>query len=278
MRTLRGAVAVVTGAASGIGRGLCEVLLDEGARVVAADVEPDRLDATVQQLREQGATVIGCATDVADVASVQALAARAFGEFGAVDLLCNNAGVFLGGLLWETTDADWDWILGVNIRGLVNGIRAFVPRMIAQNTDGHVINTASLNGLVSSPLSGPYCTSKFGAVGLSECLAHDLAAIGSRIGVSVVVPGAVDTAIASSDRNRPARWQAAPVPSASAVAQSLAALTATGKTPQAAARRIIDGMQAGWFYLPTNDSYPTYVGAVNDARLAKRLPPFQMFD
>jgi NAD(P)-dependent dehydrogenase (short-subunit alcohol dehydrogenase family) len=278
MNSFRQTVAVVTGAASGIGRGLCEVLADEGARIVAADVEGARLDATVQQLRGQGATAIGHVTDVAEAASVQALADRAFGEFGRVDVLCNNAGVFLGGLMWETTDTDWDWILGVNLRGLVNGIRAFVPRMIAQDSDGHVINTASLNGMVSSPFSGPYCTSKFAAVGLTECLAHDLASIGSRIRASVVVPGAVDTAIASSDRNRPAHLTAPAAPSAGPVAQSLAALTASGKNPRDAARRIVDGVKAGWFYLPTNDSYPAYVGAVNDARLAKRLAPFQMFD
>ena len=278
MRSFRNTVAVVTGAASGIGRGLCEVLAAEGARIVAADVEAECLEAVVRHLRGQGAMAIGQVTDVADVASVQALADRAYAEFGQVDVLCNNAGVFLGGLLWETTDADWDWLLGVNVRGLVNGVRAFVPRMMAQNTDGHVINTASLNGLVSSPLSGPYCTSKFGAVGLTECLAHDLAALGSRIGVSLVVPGAVDTAIATSERNRPAHLQAPRVPSAVPVAQSLAALTAAGKPPHAAAQRIIDGVKAGWFYVPTNDSYADYVGAVNDARLAKALPPFQMFD
>lgn len=278
MRSFRKTVAVVTGAASGIGRGLCEILADEGARIVAADVDAAGLDATLAQLRGQGATAIAQTVDVADPASVAVLADRAFNEFGQVDVLCNNAGVFLGGLVWDTVDADWEWILSVNVRGVVNGIRAFVPRMIAQNTDGHVLNTASVAGMTSAPLSGPYCTSKFAVVGLTECLAHDLATVGAKIGASVVVPGSTATAIASSERNRPAHLAAPLAASAGPVAQALADLTATGKTPRAAARRIIDGVKAGWFYIPTTDSYPTFVDAGHAARIAKRLPPMQMFD
>lgn len=278
MQSFRGVTAVVTGAGSGIGRGLCTAFGEEGGRVVAADVDAAALDDTVCRLRAAGVTAVGQVTDVADPAAVQALADRAFGEFGAVHVLCNNAGVFLGGLIWETAEVDWDWVLGVNVRGIVNGIRAFVPRMLAQDADGHVLNTASIAGLATTPLSSPYCVSKAAAVALTECLGHDLAAMGSRLGVSVIVPGSVRTGIAESERHRPARWQGPPVASAGAVASALAELTAQGKDPLTAARRILAGVKAGWFYIPTNDSYDDFVGTVNAARAERRLPPFPTFD
>ena len=167
-----GKVAVITGAGSGIGRGLVLGCRHAGMHVVAADVEEAALDETVALAR--GGT-IGVVTDVSDGAQVAALADRAYDEFGAVHLLCNNAGVFQAGVIWERTVADWEWVLGVNVWGIIHGIRAFVPRMIAQNTEGHVVNTSSLAGLVTNAFSGPYNVSKFAAVALTESLAHDLA-------------------------------------------------------------------------------------------------------
>jgi NAD(P)-dependent dehydrogenase (short-subunit alcohol dehydrogenase family) len=136
-----GKVAVVTGAGSGIGRGLAQRCAAEGMHVVAADVEQGALDETVKLI---GGDAIGVPTDVSDGDQVDALADRAFGEFGAVHLLCNNAGVFQAGVIWERTQADWEWVLGVNVWGIIHGIRAFVPRMIAQGGEGHVVNTSSL--------------------------------------------------------------------------------------------------------------------------------------
>lgn len=280
MRDFRDVTAVVTGAGSGIGRGLCCVLAEEGARIVAADVESSALDGTVALLRERGATAIGQPTDVSDGRAVEALAARAEAELGAVQVLCNNAGVFVGGWLWEATDADWEWALGVNLRGVVHGIRAFVPRMLAQAGEGHVLNTASISGIVTAPLSGVYSATKFAVVGLSECLWHDLAMqSGGRIAVSVAVPGAVDTAIARSDRNRPAHLRAAGETEAvSAVTGALAQTTAAGASPLDAARRLVAGMKAGEFYIPTSDSYERQVAAANATRLARRAPVFQVLD
>lgn len=278
MQQFQGTTAVITGAGSGIGRALCTVFAEEGARIVAADVEETALAETVSGLRAQGATAIGHPTNVADAAAVERLADRAYEAYGAVHVLCNNAGVFAGGCIWDTTDADWDWILGVNVRGIVNGVRAFVPRMLAQETEGHVLNVASMAGLVSAPITAPYCASKAAAVAISECLAYDLEQTGSRIGCSVIVPGAVATNIATSDRNRPEGPRPDLPPSAQAVGQALAQFTAVGKEPLTAARRIVAGLKAGWFYLPTNDSYEDQVRVVGTARLEKRLPPFQMFD
>lgn len=166
-----GKVAVITGAGSGMGRALAVRCAAEGMHVLAADIEDAALTETVTLA---GHDAIGVRTDVADAGSVAALADTAFDTFGAVHLLCNNAGVFQGGLLWERTVADWEWVLGVNVWGIIHGIRSFVPRMIAQGGEGHVVNTSSLAGLVSNAYSGPYTTSKFAALAITEALAHDL--------------------------------------------------------------------------------------------------------
>src|SRR5439155_12630836 len=174
-----GKVAVITGAGSGIGRALALRCAGAGMHVVAADVEDAALDETVAMV---SGDAIAVPTDVSDGAQVDALATRAFDAFGEVHLLCNNAGVFQAGLLWERTLADWTWVLGVNVWGIIHGIRAFVPRMLAQGDEGHVVNTSSLAGLVSNAFSGPYNVSKFAAAALTECLAHDLKATGATIG------------------------------------------------------------------------------------------------
>jgi NAD(P)-dependent dehydrogenase (short-subunit alcohol dehydrogenase family) len=275
---LTGRGAVVTGAASGIGRGLCLELAARGARVVAADVEAAPLAETVRLVEQQGGTAIGHVTDVTDPATVQALADRAFAALGAVHLLFNNAGVFTGGWTWETSDADWAWVLAVNVRGVMNGIRAFVPRMIAQRSDGHVVNTASMAGIVSAPLSAPYCASKFAVVGLSECLWHDLSMQPeNRLGVSVVVPSAVATAIGTSERTRPAALASPVTEGGRSVGEALVAATASGLDPMAAARRILDGVAAGEFYIPTTDRFAEHCALANETRLRQAPPRFEMF-
>ena len=269
---------MVTGAASGLGRGLCVALAAEGVRVVAADVEETPLAETVHMVRECGGWAIAQPADVTQPDAMAALAARAWSELGQVELLFNNAGVFVGGWTWETTDADWRWILGVNVRGVVNGIRAFLPGMIAQRTWGHVVNTASMAGIVSAPLSGPYCASKFAVVGLSECLWHDLSMQpDNRIGVSVVVPSAVATDIARSERTRPPALAGVATDGGRLVGDALAQATATGADPVAAATRILAGIEAGDFYIPTAEAFAEHCAIANETRLRKAPPRFQMF-
>jgi NAD(P)-dependent dehydrogenase (short-subunit alcohol dehydrogenase family) len=205
MRLEDGQVAVVTGAASGIGRGLAEALLRRGLAVMAADVEADALEAAVSELSTLG-RVVGCVTDVRDPEALQRLAARTTDELGRVDVVCNNAGVITSRLpVWEQSPEDWRWTLDVNLVGVVNGLRAFVPLLIRQGR-GHVVNTASIAGLAPVPGggNGAYTASKHAVVGLSETLVEELATIGADIGVTVLCPGPVPSRIHSAERNRPA--------------------------------------------------------------------------
>jgi NAD(P)-dependent dehydrogenase (short-subunit alcohol dehydrogenase family) len=177
----------------------------DGAKVVLADVEEAALAVAAKELEAEGAEVAGIVCDVAKLSSVEALADAATSRFGAVHVLCNNAGVAggLGGSIWEASAKDWDWVVGVNLMGVVHGIQAFVPRMLDHGEDGHVVNTSSVLGL-SSGGGSIYSVTKHAVTRLSEGLFHDLRAVGSRIGVSVLCPGLIATHIVSSDRNRPA--------------------------------------------------------------------------
>ncbi|MGH7325071.1 MAG: SDR family NAD(P)-dependent oxidoreductase [Candidatus Rokuibacteriota bacterium] len=192
---------MVTGAASGIGRALAEALADEGVKVVVADLDEAGMAATVEAIRARGGQAVSVRTDVSDLGSVQALADRAWAAFGQVHVLCNNAGVALWGGLEAATLRDWQWVLGVNLWGVIHGLLAFVPRMIAQGEGGHIVNTASMAGLIASQGLGVYNTSKYAVVGLSETLAKDLRPYG--IGVSVLCPMGVATQIRASERSRP---------------------------------------------------------------------------
>ena len=199
---LAGRVAVVTGGASGIGRAMAELFARERAKVVLADIDQHALAAVVQSIKTRGGEALGVPTDVTDLKSVQALAESAFKTFGKVNVLCNNAGVALWGGLETATHRDWQWVLGVNLWGVIHGVEAFVPRMIASKEPGHIVNTASMAGLIASRGLGVYNTSKYAVVGLSETLAKDLRTYG--IGVSVLCPMGVATQIRESARNRPA--------------------------------------------------------------------------
>jgi NAD(P)-dependent dehydrogenase (short-subunit alcohol dehydrogenase family) len=210
METLADRVAVVTGGASGIGRALGERFAAEGMRVVLADVEVSALDATVADLRARGRDVRGIPTDVSDQKSVDDLRDAVLQAYGAVHVVCNNAGVGAGadGALWEHELNDWRWALGVNVWGIIHGIRAFVPAMVEGGDQGHVVNTSSGNGGIS-PLAGTpiYALTKAAVVTLSECLYAQLqAATGGRVGASVLFPGPhmLRTGLFSSWRNRPA--------------------------------------------------------------------------
>lgn len=198
---LGGKIGVVTGGASGIGRALATGLAREGVSVVLADVDERGMAETVEAIRAEGGQALGVPTDVSDAGQMQALADRAFGAFGRVHILCNNAGVVLWGGLESATQRDWQWVLNVNLWGVVHGLQAFLPRMIAQREWGHVVNTASMAGLVATAGLGIYNTTKYAVVGLSETLAKDLKPYG--LGVSVLCPMGVATQITASERNRP---------------------------------------------------------------------------
>ena len=202
MQEFNDRVAVITGAASGIGAALARHSVAEGMRVVLADIEPGPLQSLAAELADAGASVTAVTTDVAQASEVEALADAAFDQFGQVDLLFNNAGVLISGYSWERSIADWQWILNINLMGVINGLHSFVPRMLAQKTPGHIVNTASLAGLLSSPLMGPYSVSKQAVVSLSETLHYELESIGALLKASVLCPGPVATGIAESGSKR----------------------------------------------------------------------------
>jgi NAD(P)-dependent dehydrogenase (short-subunit alcohol dehydrogenase family) len=204
MKQLKGKVAVVTGAASGIGCGIAERCVAEGMKVVLADIEPEALSKTRAELEAKGAEVRSIQTDVCDPSDVERLAEKSIGYFGAVDLLCNNAGVRTDGSIWESTLNDWKWVMGVNLWGIIHGLRSFVPLMLEQNTEGHIVNTASIAGLLSPHPSASYIVSKHAVIALSEQLYHELSNRGAQIGVSVLCPSYVNTRIVDAARNRPA--------------------------------------------------------------------------
>jgi len=204
MQELKDRVAVITGGASGIGLAIAKRFAREGMKLVLADVEEDALRKVEQEFRKAGVPVLAIRTDVSRSHDVERLAEKTLATFGAVHLVCNNAGVAPGGVVWESTVADWEWVLGVNVWGVIHGVRVFVPIMLRQDTPCHIVNTASVAGLLSVPGMGIYCVSKHAVVTLSECLHHDLTERGSKIGVSLLCPAFVPTGIVDSERNRPA--------------------------------------------------------------------------
>ena len=254
-----GRVAVITGAASGIGLGLADRLAAEGMRVVMADVEAPALAAAARQVRRVptgDADVLAVVTDVADPAAVEALRDAAVSAYGAVHLLCNNAGVGgPHGPVWECPPGEWDWVLGVNLGGVINGIRAFLPVLLAQDA-AHVLNTSSIFGVFAGAL-GPYGVSKHAVAALTETLYFNLRAIGAaHVGVSVLCPGAVQTNFAASARNRPA-WAgpaAAATEDEKAAAGNFSRLSVLGTTPAEVAEIVVDGIRDGRFYILTSQN------------------------
>ncbi|MFC1945710.1 SDR family NAD(P)-dependent oxidoreductase [Chloroflexota bacterium] len=207
MKNFKNKTAVITGAASGIGRGLAEHCAREGMKVVLADVEEIPLKETEQSLRDRGAQVLAVVTDVSRLRDVEALAEKTLDTFGGVNLLFNNAGV--GGLitpLWELTEADWKWLMGVNLWGVIHGIRVFVPMMLRSDTECHIINTASMAALMLTP-AGAYSMTKHGVVGLTEALYIQLRERKLGIGLSLLIPGVVRSRILEAYRNRPPELQ-----------------------------------------------------------------------
>lgn len=263
-----GRVAVVTGAASGIGLGLSERFAAEGMHVVMADVEEPALSVAASRLADDGASVLPVLTNVADRAAVDALRDSAVSAFGAVHVVCNNAGVGgPHGPLWECPPGEWDWVLGVNLGGVINGVRAFMPLLIEQEA-GHLVNTASIFGVFAGTL-GPYGVSKHAVVALTETLHFNLTSLGiSHVGVSVLCPGAVRTNFGTSARNRPS-WAGPPVVRGeaeqggrsglvgradTASAERFDRLSAAGASPAEVAGIVVDGIRARRFYILTSEN------------------------
>jgi NAD(P)-dependent dehydrogenase (short-subunit alcohol dehydrogenase family) len=257
MDEFEGKVAVVTGAASGIGRALATRFGDEGMKVVMADVERPALEAAAAELGDKlgGDRVMAVPTDVRDDAAVEALAAATFERFGAAHVVCNNAGVGSGGLAWTIPADRWRWIVDVNLVGVANGIRAFVPRMIEQG-EGHVVNTASSAGILTGPGMSPYYATKHAVVALSESLHFDLRLTGTPVGVSVLCPEWVRTNIADSERNRPAEVAESETMSEPGAREFIQSLIDGGLDPADVAGMVFEAISVGRFWIFT---HPTTV-------------------
>ena len=272
MRELSGKVAVVTGAASGIGRGMAERWCREGMKVVLADVEDEALALAEKELSATGADVLAVRTDVSKANDMDALAQATLDHFGAVHVLCNNAGVGGGGLAQQLTEKDWQWVLGVNLWGVIHGQRVFLPTLIEQN-EGHIVNTASVAGLISSPFMSPYCASKFAVVGISECLQKELAMQGSNVGVSVLCPGFVNTKIADSDRNRPAELQRdEAVVDEVGMREMLRQVVAAGMPCEDVAACVADAVKNDRFYILTHPDLKDAIRTRMEDILEERTP------
>jgi NAD(P)-dependent dehydrogenase (short-subunit alcohol dehydrogenase family) len=204
MRDFTGRVAVITGAASGLGHALAHRFARAGMKLVLADLDTEALARTTAEFEASGSAAIGVPTDVRNAAEVEALAARTLDAFGAVHVVCNNAGVASVGAAWESTPADWEWVLGVNLWGVIHGVRVFTRIMLEQGNAGHIVNTASVAGLIAPPGMAAYNVSKHAVVALTESLHHDLVARGAKVRCSVVCPAYFPSGIADSGRARPA--------------------------------------------------------------------------
>ena len=252
LEDFKGKVAVVTGAASGIGRALAERFVAEGMKVVLADVETDALHAAARELEAKGAEILAKRTDVSLADDVSSLAEATLDRFGKVHVVCNNAGVFAGGLSWEAPLSDWEWVLGVNTYGVLHGIRTFVPILLEQDEPAHVVNTVSMAGLITMPFSGPYCLSKHAALCLSETLYHELQSRRSPVGVSALCPELINTGIGRSERNRPEhlkRPSDSASPERDLVESAIKSSTAGGLDPARMADRVVEGIREDRFYL-----------------------------
>ena len=285
MKTFQDKVVVITGGASGLGREFANLAAQLGMKLVLADVQRDALDLAKAELEGQGATVLALICDVRKGQQVQALADATMEKFGAVHLLFNNAGVGSGGLIWENTEADWEWVLGVNLWGVIHGVRIFTKLMLEcarkdPDYEGHIVNTASMAGLLNAPAMGVYNVSKHAVVSLSETLYHDLQLVQAPIGTSVLCPYFVPTGISQSHRNRPDDVRMSARPTASQLAaQALSdKAVSSGKVSAAqVAQMTFDAIRNGQFYIYSHPGALGNVQARMEDIIAQKNPgdPYQ---
>jgi NAD(P)-dependent dehydrogenase (short-subunit alcohol dehydrogenase family) len=278
MKDLKGKVAVVTGAASGIGRAMAERFAREGMKVVLADVEAGPLAEARDSVARTAAGAIAVQTDVSRPEQVEALARGTFEAFGTAHVVCNNAGIGAGGMMWQVPLPDWSWILGVNLMGVVHGVRAFVPRMIEQG-EGHVVNTASIAGLIAAPGMSAYCATKHAVVSMSECLHHELTmTTAGKVRVSVLCPAWVKTRIADSGRNRPAGApaRAAESPQDQAIDGMVRAAIESGIPPEVVADKVCAAILEEKFWILTHPKTKKTVEKRMQGILEDRLPELDM--
>ena len=281
MHTFQDRVAVITGAASGIGRGLARRCAHEGMKVVLADVEPAALAEAESELRSHGTPVLALVTDVSQALQMELLAQKTLDTFGAIHLLCNNAGVGLVRSVWESTLADWEWVLGVNLWGVIHGLRVFVPIMLKQDTEGHIVNTASISGLIVGPgSSSTYNVSKHGVVALSETLYYELAQRGAKVKVSVLLPCWVNTRIFDAERNRPVELRNDPLvlpvdPETDAVIEAGRQAAQQGMSPDQVAQLVFQAIESEQLYVFTHPETKEWVRIQMEHMLAERNPPVE---
>lgn len=250
MEQLQGNVAVVTGAASGIGLAMSRAFGAEGMKLVMSDIEGERLEAAANDLRANGTEVLTVRANVAKSDEVEALANATFDHYGAAHVVCNNAGVEVLGQVWEHTLDDWRWVMDVNLWGVIYGQHYFLPRMMQQGSEGHIVNTASMAGLTTSPFMSVYDVTKFGVMALSEATFKDLQVAGSPIGVTVVCPGLIRTEILHADRNRPEERAETPQYSEATQAfrKNFRTILEGGYGPEEVARQVLESVKTGQFY------------------------------
>ncbi len=280
MRNWKGKVAVITGAGSGMGEAMAHRFAKAGMRIVVADIDLPAAERVSADIVATGGDAIPFKVDVCSEDNVQALADKAWDHFGSVDVLCNNAGVVPSGRyrpIWEFPLEDWKWSFDVNLMGVVHGMRSFIPRMIAQGTDGHVVTTASVAGVVSGAGSPVYSAAKTAAVRATEALYASLKDIGSPIGVTLLCPGLVNTNIYRSERNRPSELQPAAgvaeeTPELKAIADNL---YRSAISPETVAEMVFEAMEKRQFYLLTSDKFDHSIKLRSDALLSRTNPNFE---
>lgn len=253
MKDLRGRTAVVTGAASGIGLATAQALAAEGMKLVLADVEDGALEAAGEAFAQAGHEAITVKTDVSQWEQVEALAAKTVEHYGAVHVVHNNAGVVLAGAVQDFSIADWEWVLGVDLWGVIHGVKAFLPHIEAAG-EGHIVNTASTAGFYASTSIAPYNVAKFGVVALTETLRRELEARKSKVSATVLCPGAIDTGIVSSDRNRPNNAEPASETHL-AFKRDAGSLIAKGKKPEEVADMVVEAIHEDRFWIVTHPDW-----------------------
>ena len=275
MKEFKGKVAVITGAASGIGRGIAERCVSEGLKVVLADIDEANLTKAEAELKTSGGTVLGVRTDVSKRSDVELLARQALDAFGQVHLLFNNAGVAAGGPPWEATWNDWEWVIGVNLWGVIYGVKVFTPLMLAQNTECHIINTSSAAGLIAGGFSAPYTVTKHAVVALSESLYLTLQQRNSLVKVSVLCPGLVRTNIANAERNGPPELRNEPVTMTPEMQAGLAAFKAAMEAsmpPFQVADVVFDAIRKEQFYILPHSEWTEVIQLRTDKLLRMENP------